>query len=151
MNKIPKYKVDKLEKIFPKLQRFFHNLSIEVSKTGEFTIAQYRVLSLIDQNEKLTVNQLKEHLGVAQSSTSGIVERLEQTGYVKKSVNNKDKRVIEIGLTPKAKRLLTSKKNYMNDVYKKMLSALNKKEQDQLMHSFEDLILCIEKIEDKLN
>lgn len=151
MKKIPKYKVEKLEKIFPKLQRFFHNLSIEVSKTGEFTIAQYRVLSLIDQNEKLTINQLKEHLGVAQSSTSGIVERLEQTGYVKKSVNNKDKRVIEIGLTPKAKRLLTSKNYYMNDVYKKMLSALNKKEQDQLMQSFEDLILCIEKIEEKLN
>ncbi len=116
MSKHLEKNIQRLGSIFPETQRLFHNISIEVSKTGDLTIAQYRVLSLLDHFGKLTVNDLKEQLNVAQSSASGIIDRLEQTGFVKKSVSEADKRVTFIELTPNAKNMLHSKMHSMEDV-----------------------------------
>jgi DNA-binding MarR family transcriptional regulator len=141
--------IQRLGSIFPEIQRFFHNISVEVSKTGDFTIAQYRVLSLLSQFGKMTVNDLKNHLHIAQSSASGIVDRLEQTGLLKRTVSNIDKRVTELELTYKAKNILAKKADSMENVYRKILESLNEKDQSDFIRSFENLLKHINKIEKK--
>ena len=143
--------IQKLGSIFPEIQRFFHNLSAEVSKTGDFTIAQYRVLSLMSYFGKMTVNDLKNHLNIAQSSASGIVDRLEQIGLLKKSINSADKRVTELELTAKAKKILAQKVESMDNVYKKILESLNEDDQNEFINSFEKLLILVHKIEEKHN
>ena len=133
--------------IFPEIQRFFHNVSIQVSKTGEFTLAQYRVLSLLEHFEKMTVNDLKNHLNMAQSSASGLVERLEQLGLIKKKTDARDKRVTELTLTAKAKRILRKRADSMVGVYRKILGPLSYKDQKLFLDSFENLKNLIKKIE----
>ena len=147
MNKRPEINIARLEIIFPKLQRFFHNLSIEVSRTGEFTIAQYRVLSLLDYHGEMTVNQLKNHLKIAQSTASGIVDRLVQSGYLKKSTGENDKRITNISLTPKAKKLLGKKMYSMDKVYREILNNLEENDQSEFVLLFEKLMGYVEKIE----
>ena len=147
MNKNLQKNIESLGVIFPPIQRFFHNLSIEVSKTGEFTIAQFRVLSLLEHFGKMTINDLKEHLNIAQSSASGIVDRLEHIGYVKRGVDKNDKRITLLELTPRAKKMLTEKMSLMDNVYKKILEGLSEKEQKEFITLFEDMLKYIEKIE----
>ncbi len=147
MKKQTKSDINKLAMIFPKLQRFFHNLSIEVSRTGDFTIAQYRVLSLLDYYGKMTVNQLKKHLKIAQSSTSGIADRLEQSGYLKKYSSDTDRRVAIIELTYKAKKLLNRKMYPLDKVYRNILDKLDEEEQKDFVALFEKLLFYVEKIE----
>ena len=147
MSKKLETNIQKLGSVFPEIQRFFHNLSIEVSKTGEFTIAQYRVLSLLNHFGKMTVNDLKKHLNIAQSSASGIVDRLEQTGLLKKTAGSNDKRVTELELSAKAKKILSRKVELMDDVYRKILKSLNEKDQAEFVRSFETLFKLVQKIE----
>jgi len=141
--------IQRLGIIFPEIQRFFHNLSVEVSKTGDFTIAQYRVLSLLSHFGKMTVNDLKNHLNIAQSSASGIVDRLEQIGLLKRSTSITDKRVTQLELTGKAKKILLQNVESMDNVYKKILESLNEDDQNEMINSFEKLLQLIHKIEVK--
>ncbi len=147
MSKRTEKNIRQLAGIFPEIQRFFHNLSIRVSKTGEFTIAQYRVLSLLEHYDKMTVNDLKNRLNIAQSSASGLVERLDQLGLVKKRTDVQDKRVTEFTLTAKAKRILGKKADSMEEVYMKILDPLSDKDQKLFLESFENLKNLIKKIE----
>ncbi len=147
MSKQLEINIQKLGSVFPEIQRFFHNLSIEVSRTGEFTIAQYRVLSLLNHFGKMTVNDLKKHLNIAQSSASGIVDRLEQTGLLKKTAGSDDKRVTELELSAKAKKILSRKVESMDNVYRKILEGLNEKDQAEFVRSFETLFELVQKIE----
>lgn len=147
MSKITEKNIQKLAGIFPEIQRFFHNVSIQVSKTGKFTIAQYRVLSLLEHFDKMTVNDLKNHLNIAQSSASGLVERLGQLGLIKKKSDPHDKRVTELTLTAKARRILGNKADSMEGVYRKILEPLSYKDQKIFLNSFEDLKNLIKKIE----
>ncbi len=139
--------IQKLANIFPQIQRFFHSVSIEVSKTGEFTIAQYRVLSLLEHFEKMTVNDLKKHLNVAQSSASGLVDRLEQLGLIKRNTGQNDKRVTELTLTPKAKKILKKKTDSMDGVYRNILEPLSYNDQRIFVGSFENLLKLVEKLD----
>jgi DNA-binding MarR family transcriptional regulator len=143
--------IQKLGSIFPEIQRFFHNLSVEVSKTGDFTIAQYRVLSLMSHFGKMTVNDLKNHLNIAQSSASGIVDRLEQIHLLKRSISSTDKRVTELELTAKAKKILSQKVESMDNVYRKILESLDEDGQNEFINSFEKLLILVHKIEEKNN
>lgn len=147
MTKRTEKNIQKLAVIFPQIQRFFHNISIEVSKTGKFTIAQYRVLSLLDHFGEMTVNDLKRQLNIAQSSASGLVDRLEQLGLIKRNPSDKDKRVTELKLTSKAKRILRRKNSSMEGVYRNILEKLNYKDQKLFVDSFTNLIQLIEKME----
>ncbi len=146
MSKQLEINIQKLGSIFPEIQRFFHNLSIEVSKTGDFTIAQYRVLSLLNHFGKMTVNDLKKHLNIAQSSASGIVDRLEQTGLLKKTTGSNDKRITQLELSAKAKKILSRKIESMDKVYRKIFESLNEKDQAAFIKSFETLFMLVTKI-----
>ena len=147
MAKKTEQNIQKLANIFPQIQRFFHNVSIEVSKTGAFTIAQFRVLSLLDHYGKMTINELKTQLNIAQSSASGLVDRLEQLGLIKRRAGEKDKRITELSLTFKAKRILQKKHKSMDDVYRNILEQMNNKDQKIFVESFENLMKLIEKME----
>ena len=139
--------IQKLTSIFPQIQRFFHSVSIEISKTGEFTIAQYRVLSLLEHFGKMTINDLKEQLNIAQSSASGLVDRLEQLELIKRNTGLKDKRVTELTLTAKAKKILRNKTDSMESVYRIILESLSNSDQKIFVESFENLLNLIKKIE----
>ena len=139
--------IQKLAFIFPQIQRFFHNVSIEVSKTGSFTIAQYRALTLLEHFGKMTVNDIKKHLNIAQSSASGLVERLEQLGLVKRNPGEKDKRVTELTLTAKAKKIMQKKITSMDEVYKNILEPLSGGDQKSFLQSFENMLKLVKKIE----
>ena len=139
--------IQKLAFIFPQIQRFFHNVSIEVSKTGSFTIAQYRALTLLEHFGKMTVNDIKKHLNIAQSSASGLVERLEQLDLVKRNPGEKDKRVTELTLTAKAKKIMQKKITSMDEVYKNILEPLSGGDQKSFLQSFENMLKLVKKIE----
>lgn len=149
MSKKTDQNIKQLALIFPSIQRFFHNISIEVSKTGEFTIAQYRALSLLDHFRQMTVNDLKSHLNIAQSSASGLVERLEQLGLIERKSDKKDKRVTVLNLSPKAKKILKKNNDSMDGVYKNILEQMDYNDQKLFIDSFRNLTRLIEKMEQK--
>ena len=61
-------------------------------KDSGFTHQQIMVIKLIAHRGKVNISELCEEMSLAKSTVSGIVQRLENYGYVKKIKCEKDKR-----------------------------------------------------------
>jgi DNA-binding MarR family transcriptional regulator len=61
-------------------------------KQSGLTHQQIIVIKLIAHNKKMTISNLCEEMSLAKGTVSGIVSRLEQSGYLEKSKDPDDKR-----------------------------------------------------------
>jgi len=77
---------------------------------------------------------------VSNPTVTGIVDRLEKSGYVKRVPDEKDRRVTNIIITNKGK---TMAKTFLNNVTKKwelLLGHLPKKDQESWLRIFKNII-----------
>jgi DNA-binding MarR family transcriptional regulator len=66
---------------------------------GNLTGPQQSVMHALVESEGMTLKELSAHLGLAHSTVSGIVDRLQERGLVERQVDEADKRRTRIGVT----------------------------------------------------
>lgn len=103
-------------------------------------LARERVLSaLLGQDEGVRQKTLAELLGVAPSSISEFIDRLEAGGYIERTVDPADKRATLIGLTEKGRarayELEDEKKAHFAAVFRR----LTEEEKEELLRLLEKL------------
>ncbi|WP_339061128.1 MarR family transcriptional regulator [Tepidibacillus marianensis] len=76
---------------------------IEAWTKLDLTMPQLKVVMLIMFHGKMTVGQLAENLDVSLPNITGIIDRLQQQGYVTRIHSEKDRRVVFIQSTEKVK------------------------------------------------
>lgn len=74
----------------------------------EVTVAQHRVLVLLEERGGLSVNALADGLGVDQSNASRHCSRLARLGLVSRTRAAHDGRTVEVRLTPAGRRQVTA-------------------------------------------
>jgi DNA-binding MarR family transcriptional regulator len=131
--------IERLAKIFPGIMHFFHNIAGQVSRVGEFTLAQYRVLMLLFTRGALNINALKDELRIAQSSASGMIDRLMAQDLVIREKLPSDRRVTVLKLTPKAEKIIKTRMQMMTEVYRKILQDFSSEEGAILLDSLEKI------------
>ncbi len=142
--------LEELSRGFTRLMHYLHHLAGQVSKIGDFSLAQYRILMLLDHYQPLTVSELKEHLGNAQSSVSEILLRMEEQGLVVRKPNPKDRRQTLLKLSPKARRMIAERKGKMVEVYRELVKGKNVDEIKELVHHLNRLLMLLEKDKPKV-
>ena len=65
------------------------------------TPSQYELLTVLSEEGAVPLNRLSERLCCAGSNVTGIVDRLERDGLVRRERSQEDRRVILLGLTDK--------------------------------------------------
>jgi MarR family transcriptional regulator, organic hydroperoxide resistance regulator len=70
----------------------------ELARSG-LTAAQVSVISLLGTNDSMTLGDLSRELELSHSTVSGIVDRLESKGVVKRRPSPEDRRYVQISLT----------------------------------------------------
>jgi len=78
-----------------------------VLKDYPITAAQFDLLQRLYFKGPMKMTELSASLGIAKSTLSGIVQRLENTGYISR-VRGKDKRVYMISVTEVGKTVVKS-------------------------------------------
>jgi DNA-binding MarR family transcriptional regulator len=68
--------------------------------------AQLQALLTIEPHQHVNLTRLSEGLGALPSSASRLCDRLEATGWVRRSLSEDDRRELVISLTPSGKALL---------------------------------------------
>jgi DNA-binding MarR family transcriptional regulator len=144
-----KNKIQRLSKAFPIVMHSFHNLAGEVSKTGEFTLAQYRILMLLHHRGAMTVNAVRQTLNTAQSTVSEMVDRLMAQELVARGENPQDRRQTILQLTGQGQRIITERMSSMEKVYGRILEDLSEDEQEQLISSFENISKILNRKQDE--
>jgi DNA-binding MarR family transcriptional regulator len=89
------------------------------------TSAQYNVLVVLNSSEdKLSQEALGEQLVVSRSNITGIIDRLERLGYVKRELHSKDRRVKLLSITQKGKNLIKKVEDIYFDRLEEIVSSL---------------------------
>jgi MarR family transcriptional regulator, 2-MHQ and catechol-resistance regulon repressor len=106
------------------LQRFFEENGI----TG----AQFGVLRCVSDagDEGLMLSEVSKRLLVTCGNTTGVVDRLEQAGYLRRVRPSGDRRVVLAQLTPEGKALFRRIMPQYLDLVRDLLSGLTTEEQE---------------------
>jgi DNA-binding MarR family transcriptional regulator len=87
-------------------QKLIINLQKSLSERGiEVTPVQVMLLFFLQQNNGLSLTQISQGLMLENPTVTGLIDRLEKSGYVKRSDHPKDRRVYLVHLTEKGKKV----------------------------------------------
>jgi DNA-binding MarR family transcriptional regulator len=93
------------------LRRLFkgiHEYSKALQRRSGLSSPQAWALTILDAERGLLLRELAERMYAHPSTVSGIVDRLEARGCVKRETDTRDRRGIRLSVTPAGRRLLRS-------------------------------------------
>jgi DNA-binding MarR family transcriptional regulator len=115
-----------------KAQNYVHQLfKAELAPFG-VTPGQYGVLKCLWDENGLTAKQLAERLYLDSSTITGILDRMEVKGLIKRSHDPRDRRALRIMVTEDGKKLEEPINNAIISANRKALQNLDEKESEIL-------------------
>ncbi len=105
----------------------------------QVTAPQCRVLMYLDSRDNAPVSQreLEQYLGVSHTTVKGLLQRLEEKGYVRTAFDSEDRRVKHAYLTEKFRRLQIETRNALEQFEEMLTAGFSVAEIDQLRSMLE--------------
>lgn len=106
------------------------------------TMPQFKVLQHLhwhDEEGGLGICKLSEHIGLANSTTSGIVDRLERDGWVIRGRGELDHRKVRVRLREKGQELFKRMPEDVEEFWRTTIGRLSAKDQVELVDSLRKL------------
>jgi len=91
-----------LRRVFKAIQQYSEAVLKEFGVTGP----QLWALRTIYDEGRLSMGELSQRMYLHMSTVSGVVDRLEEKGYVERTRGDEDRRVVKISLTKAGKKLV---------------------------------------------
>lgn len=115
---------DKINEIVPTFLKEFSRMQIDELYKGKITLPQFLILDFLDRNGPSNMKNLAQLMRVTTAATTGIVDRLVKSGYVKRGYDSSDRRVIKINLTDKGESLVRNVNQRRRQMVIKIFSKL---------------------------
>jgi len=112
---------------------------------ANLTLAQMTVLGIVHAKGPLSMHALAEHNQVAMPTMSEMVGRLVRCGLINRVPDSQDRRVIQVVLTARGKKLFDDKIKLAQATMTSLLKGLDDREQVQIMKAFETITHLISK------
>ena len=132
MNNNGGYLINQIQKIS---SRKFNEL-LKEKNIDEFNGSQGVILYSLWNNKELTIKEIGKITGLAKTSLTSMLDRMEEKGLIRRKDNSEDKRSIKIMLTDKEKEL---EKDY-NDISNKMSNIFYKNFSDKEINEIENYL-----------
>ena len=114
------------------IERLFSKVLVEViGKQNNITNQQWAVLKIISK-KPMQMNELGHELLVSSPTITSLIDRMEKKGLVKRE-DCKDRRKIEIQLTPEGKKFYEKTREQIMEFLQKSVSALTPQETTELL------------------
>ena len=139
---------EKIIKLLNTIQKNYRKKVTEEIGCGEFkdfTVQQIAIMLEVNAESGITLNELSKRVGLANSTVSGIVERLEKKRVIVKTRVENNKRAISITLAEDISKKMEEIKEIKNRYTVEILSKFQEKEIDEIINSLEKLAIEIEK------
>lgn len=100
--------------------------------------SQKRILMILDEiGDRITQQKLTERLGIQPSSSSEVVAKLENAGYITRTPNETDRRTADIALTEAGKVIAAQAREQRAFRHEQMFSCLSQEEKEQFLSLLE--------------
>ncbi|MEG2198939.1 MAG: MarR family transcriptional regulator [Anaerovorax sp.] len=113
-------------------------------KDSGLTPQQIMVMKVIAHNKEVTPTQLCDQLSLAKATVSGMIQRLEDAGYIKR-VKKEDKRLTYIIFSEKGQHFANNFKKKMDREFSNLFKNLTETEQAQIAQALTLLAKKMEK------
>ena len=107
----------------------------------DITPIQYGVLGCIWEFDMHNPKDIAAHLGVENSTISGILERMENKGLIRRMIDSTDRRYIYIELTDVSRELEVPVRTVVTEVDRKVLEIFNGEEEAALKNALRRLYM----------
>jgi DNA-binding MarR family transcriptional regulator len=110
--------------------------------TAELSLHQYNVLRILRGSAPagLASGEIANRMIARDPDVTRLVDRLERRGLVARTRSQRDRRVVEVGITDKGQRLLSSLEAHVNRFPRNMLGHLGPKKLEHLGALLENVI-----------
>ena len=105
----------------------------------QLTFPQALVLNVLGEEGPMPISTLAERTGSANSTVSGIVDRLEKLGLAKRQRSETDRRVIYVCTTEKYQELRAKTATDVSGYFSSLLSGMSREEQNMIAEAFQKL------------
>jgi DNA-binding MarR family transcriptional regulator len=130
---------ERLSHIVLEMQRCFVLYLCKELAPGNVSFPQFFLLAFLDQKEVLTMSAIAQKMGHTTAAASGLVARLENLGYVMRSVAREDRRKVMVCITPKGSALVRRIREEMVGNLIKILEHLSPDEQKAWLQIYSKL------------
>ncbi|KAF2955341.1 MarR family transcriptional regulator [Marinitoga sp. 38H-ov] len=134
----------RLENFEKKLRDICFKIKVEgrkIIKNIDISPAQFDLLQIIYFKGSKRVTDISIALGITKSTTTGLINRLETSGYLKKVKDEKDKRVTTISITEKGKKVIEDVIKARIEFMNKVLSKIDNPEELMIQLEYLDNII----------
>ncbi|HEX8295841.1 MAG TPA: MarR family transcriptional regulator [Chthoniobacteraceae bacterium] len=137
---------ERLADIFTALQRcFILRLSKDLGR-GNVSFPQYCLLGFLSQQPHLTMTEVAQRMGHTTAAATGLVDRLEKLGHVKRTHAKEDRRKIQVKITSSGTDLVAEVRDDMIGNLLKMMTHLSSSEQKAWVQIYEKIFsYCLTK------
>ena len=102
------------------------------------TSPQYNILRILrGEGAPLPILEIAGRTIAVVPGITGLIDRLEEAGYVHRRRCNSDRRVIHVGLTEKGKKILSVLDQPIQDLHQKLMGHMSKTELNHLVRLLE--------------
>ncbi len=130
---------ERLADIFTTLQRcFILTLSKELAR-GNVSFPQYCLLGFLTQQKHLSMTEISQRMGHTTAAATGLVDRLEKGGHVKRVPARDDRRKILVQITSSGSALVGQVREDMVNTLLQMMTHLDKDEQRSWLLIYEKI------------
>jgi DNA-binding MarR family transcriptional regulator len=105
----------------------------EAANRLELSMTQAEVVSYLSENGETTMGELSDHICVSLSAMTGVIDRLVQKGAVSRGRDKKDRRVVNVSLTPAGKKLASDISQVRRAHAIAVLEALDESDRKRLL------------------
>jgi DNA-binding MarR family transcriptional regulator len=127
---------ERLSHIILEMQRCFVLHLCKELAPGNVSFPQFFLLTYLDQKEVLTMTAIAQKMGHTTAAASGLVARLENLGYLVRSVAREDRRKVMVCITPKGSALVRRIREEMVGNIMKIMQYLAPDEQRAWLHIY---------------
>ena len=111
----------------------------------ELTSAQIKALTSFHGVEEYTMSDLSQNLGVTLPTTTSMINRLIQFGFIERKRDNNDRRVVKVKPTVRGRAILRKLMEERRIALELLLQALNNEELRTFLESIENVSALIKK------
>jgi DNA-binding MarR family transcriptional regulator len=105
--------------------------------TLDITTPQYHVLSRLWQGDGVLTSVIAKDINVASSTLTGVLDRLENKGLIRREAAAKDRRVVEIWLTDKGRAMEEPLLKIINDINQIALQGFSQQQKSQFLEALD--------------
>lgn len=119
-----------LEKLMIKMQEA-DETCIEITK--DISKKEFSIVIFVAKKESVIMKEIADYFNIPVSTTTGIVDKLVEKGFLKRIYSQEDRRSIKVTLSKYGLGVYDLLKTTMCNMSEHMLSGLSDEEQDQLI------------------